>query len=146
MNLKALPRLCATIACTALIASIIGCKTVPDPESVPPDASVAELSQLGQSALDDDNYKAAEVYYQIIIDRYGSDMGSRTAAEFEIAHLRMKKKDWADAKARLEAIIARYETTGGAELPPEYLVLARNDLSRIPGSAETESGEAEATE
>jgi len=130
MNRKAFPHLGAALA--ALIVSVTGCMSVPDPASIPADASVAELSQKGQSSLDDNNYKAAEVYYQTIIDRYGDDMGARTAAEFEIAHMRMKKKDWADAKSRLEAIIARYETAGGAALPPEYLVLARNDLARIP--------------
>ena len=61
-----------------------------------------------------------------------ADLGARTAAEFEIAHLRLKAKKWADATARLDAIIARYETTGGAGIPPEYLVLAKNDRARIP--------------
>lgn len=122
----------AAILCAALSLFGAGCMSVPDPASIPADSSVAELSQLGQSALDANNYKAAEVYYQTIIDRYGTDMGAVTAAEFEIAHLRVKKNDWADAKPRLEAIIARYETTGGADLPPEYLVLARNDLARAP--------------
>lgn len=112
------------------------CMSVPDPATIPADASVAELSQLGQSSLDENNYKAAEVYYQTIIDRYGTDMSARTAAEFEIAHLRVKKNDWEDAKPRLEAIIARYETTGGTDLPPEYLVLARNDLAKAPVKAE----------
>lgn len=130
MNRKVFTLLCAALA--ALTVSVTGCMSVPDPASISADSSVAELSQLGQSSLDDNNYKAAEVYYQTIIDRYGEDMNARTAAEFEIAHLRIKKGEWADAKARLETIIARYETTGGAELPPEYLVLARNDLARIP--------------
>ena len=40
---------------------------------------------------------------------------------------------------RLNTIIARYETSGGAGLPPEYLVLARNDLARIPEEFRTES-------
>lgn len=118
-----------------ILFAAAGCMTVPDPSSIPEGTSVAELSQLGQSALDDNNYKAAEVYYKTIIDRYGSDMRSVTAAEFEIAHLRVKQGKWEDAKIRLDALIARYETTGGADLPPEYLVLARNDLARIPEAA-----------
>ena len=44
----------------------------------------------------------------------------------------MKQKEWTDAQTRLEKIIASYETTGGTDLPPEYLVLAKNDLARIP--------------
>lgn len=115
-----------------LALGLSACASVPDAASIPAEMTVGELSQKGQAALDDDNYKAAEVYYQTIIDRYGTDTGTLTAAEFEIAHLRMKKKNWADAKVRLETIIARYESTGGAGLPPEYLVLAKNDLARIP--------------
>jgi hypothetical protein len=117
---------------TMIALALAGCASVPDPASIPQDTSVLELSQLGQEAIDDSNYKAAEVYYQAIIDRYGSDPSALTAAEFEIAHMRMKKKDWADAKGRLEVIIARYEKAGGASLPPEFLVLAKNDLARIP--------------
>lgn len=120
----------ALAVCCALILS--GCMTVPDPSDIPADSTVVELSQKGQSALDSNNYKAAEVYYQTILDRYGSDASARIAAEFEIAHMRIKKQKWEDAQVRLEAIIAAYETTGGTSLPPEYLVLARNDLARIP--------------
>ncbi len=123
--------LIASLAASLVLAAS-GCQSVPDPASIPAETTVAELSQSGQSALDDNHIKAAEVYYQMIIDRYGDDLGARTAAEFEIAHLRLKAKKWADATARLDAIIARYETTGGAGIPPEYLVLAKNDRARIP--------------
>jgi outer membrane protein assembly factor BamD (BamD/ComL family) len=119
----------------ALALAVSGCQSVPDPASISTDKTVAELSQDGQSALDDNNYRAAEVYYQLIIDRYGDDIGAKTAAEFEIAHIRLKKKAWNDAAARLDAIIARYDAEGGAGLPPEYLVLAKNDRARIPSSA-----------
>ena len=119
----------------ALLLTMSGCMSVPNPAVIPTDKTVAELNQSAQTAFDKSKYRAAEVYYQTVIDRYGSDLGVLTAAEFEIAHLRMKKKAWADAKTRLETIIARYESTGGAGLPPEYLVLAKNDLKRIPVTA-----------
>jgi outer membrane protein assembly factor BamD (BamD/ComL family) len=128
MNRNIAPALFAA----ALLLALVGCASVPDPASIPAEMSVPELSLNAQLALDKNNYRAAEVYYQIIIDRYGTDMAARTAAEFEIAHLRVKKEDWTEAKPRLEAIIERYESTGGAGLPPEYLVLARNDLAKIP--------------
>ncbi len=121
----------ASLAAMLLLAAT-GCSSVPDPATIPPDTSAAELSQKGQTAFDENNYKASEVYYQLIIDRFPDSPALVVAAEFEIAHLRVKRKDWADAKTRLDAIIARYETTGGAGLPPEYLVLAKNDLKKIP--------------
>lgn len=125
----------AVLVCCALILS--SCMTVPYPSEIPADSTVVELSQKGQSALDANNYKAAEVYYQTIIDRYGTDASARISAEFEIAHMRIKKEKWDDARIRLEAIISAYETTGGTALPPEYLVLARNDLARIPEGKQT---------
>lgn len=121
----------ASLAAMLLLAAT-GCSSVPDPATVPADMSAAELSQKGQSAFDVSNYKASEVYYQLIIDRFPNSPEVTVGAEFEIAHLRVKQKDWADAKARLDAIVARYETTGGAGLPPEFLVLAKNDLKKIP--------------
>ncbi len=86
---------------------------------------------MGQNALDRNNYAAAEIYYDTVLERYAGDIRVVTAAEYEIAHIRVKQEHWADAKPLLEKIIARYETTGGAGLPPEYLVLARNDLARV---------------
>jgi hypothetical protein len=118
-----------------LLLAATGCMSVPDPSSIPADVTVNQLKQKGQEAFDYNNLKAAEVYYQIIIDRFGTDMSALTAAEFEIAHLRIKEKKWTDARTRLETIIARYDGEGGATLPPEYLVLAKNDLARIPATA-----------
>lgn len=117
-----------------LLFVFTGCMSVPDPATVPVELSIAELNQQGQKAFDASNYKAAEVYYQLIIDRYGTDLSALTGAEFEIAHLRIKRKAWDDAKLRLDAIIARYAESGGTGLPPEYLVLAKNDLARIPAA------------
>lgn len=108
-----------------------GCKSVPDPEMLPLEMTIIELSQKGQESLDSNNYKAAKVYYQVIIDRYGTDIGALTAAEFEIAHILLKQKKWEPSKTMLETIISRYEAAGGTSLPPEYLVLARNDLERL---------------
>ena len=130
MKPQILPILCSA----ALLVAAASCKSVPDPATFPDDISIASLSQKGQESLDDSNYKAAEVYYQTIINRYGTDTAALTAAEFEIAHIRMKQKNWSDARVRLDAIIARYEEAGGAGLPPEYLVLAKNDRARIPGT------------
>ncbi len=120
-----------TLLAFSLALSIISCKTVPLKEEIPQDLTTAELSLMGQKALDNNNYKAAEVYYQTIIERYSNDMSAVTAAEYEIAHIRVKQRHWSSARPLLEQVIARYETAGGAGLPPEYLVLARNDLEKV---------------
>lgn len=120
------------IAALTCLFAAVSCATVPDPESIPQDLSVPELNRRAQDAIDSSNDKAAEVYYTLIIDRFGSDPATLTAAEFEIAHIRVKNEKYADAAQRLQTIISRYEATGGAGLPPEYLVLARNDLAKVP--------------
>jgi hypothetical protein len=127
--------LLAVLPCAVLLLAVSGCASVPDSASIPPEITIVELSQKGQTALDENNYKAAEVYYRTIINRFGADSGALTSAEFEIAHIRMKQKQYAEAKEMLDVIVARYATTGGAGLPPEYLILAKNDLARIPASA-----------
>jgi len=125
--------LLAALSCAAALIAVSGCASVPNPASIPKELTIAELSQKGQTAIDDNNEKAAEVYYRLIIERFGTDAGALTGAEFEIAHIRIKQKKWADAKTMLEAIVSRYESSGGAGLPPEYLILAKNDLSKVPG-------------
>ncbi|HHU36079.1 MAG TPA: hypothetical protein GXZ47_02500 [Treponema sp.] len=122
----------STIVAAIALFSLVSCATVPDPESIPTDLSVAELSRRGQTELDNNNYKAAEVYYNLIVTRYGTDTAALTAAEFEIAHIRIKQEKYEDAASLLQNLIGRYETSGGAGLPPEYLALAKNDLEKIP--------------
>ena len=58
------------LAAAALVLTVSGCQSVPKPDSIPLDTTVIDLSQRGQESIDDSNYKAAEVYYQLIIDRY----------------------------------------------------------------------------
>ena len=107
-----------------ILLAFTACQTVPLKEEIPADLTAEELSLMGQNALDRNNYAAAEIYYDTVLERYAGDIRAVTAAEYEIAHIRVKQEHWAD-------VIARYETTGGAGLPPEYLVLARNDLARV---------------
>ena len=114
-----------------IILIFSGCMTVPKSGDVPADQTVIQLSQSGQEALDKSNYKAAEVYYQLIIDRFGTDTAALTAAEFEIAHIKIKQKNYTEAKTMLEARVARYQGAGAAGLRPDYLVLAKNDLAHI---------------
>ena len=129
------------IAVTVALFSALSCSTVPDPETVPQDLTVPELNRMAQEAIDNNNDKAAEVYYTLIIERFGSDPSTLTAAEFEIAHIRVKNEKYADAAQRLQIIISRYEATGGAGLPPEYLVLARNDLAKVPSEHREKPGQ-----
>ena len=136
---------CRSIAAAAIAAALMlsSCKSVPAKEEIPEELSMQELSLQGQNELDKNNYAAAVVYYEVIIERFGSDPRALTAAEYEIAHIRVKQKHWSEAKPMLQRIVARYEAAGGAGLPPEYLVLARNDLNRVMEHEKDSSSEEE---
>lgn len=137
---------CGILALAAISAALLlaaSCKSVPEKEEIPEDLSAQELSLRGQNELDRNNYRAAVVYYEVIIERFGSDPRAVTAAEYEIAHIRVKQKHWSEARPILERILARYEAAGGAGLPPEYLVLARNDLDRVLEGERGDSSEEE---
>lgn len=114
---------------------LTGCRTVP--ESVPEGISEAELLQLGQSSLDNSNYKAAEFYYTKVIEIYGQNISSVVAAEYELAHIKIKRKDFSTAKPALQHILAYYNDPQTASvLPPAYKKLVLNDLAKCEPKAE----------
>ncbi len=126
-----------TMAPTAkflLLGTFILClfSCMSSPKNVPENATVEELTLLGQQSLDVSNYKAAEVYYSTIVKRYGSDIGVLVAAEYEIAHIRIKQKKWVEAKEMLDRIVSYYDGTDLSVLPPHYKKLALIDLKKIP--------------
>lgn len=115
--------LCSLIGCVLFIS----CGSIPTVDTVPPNLTPTEIKQLAQEEFDKGNNRNSMAYYEILIMRYGSDISIRTSAEFEIAHILLKRKKWAEADQMLETIIARYESTGGAAITPKYYILAKND-------------------
>lgn len=83
-----------------------------------------------QQYSDESKTSAAEMMYNKLLDEYGSDTNYRIIAEYEIAHIKLKKRKYADAKPLYEDIISIYETTYES-LPGKYYVLAKNDLERL---------------
>ncbi len=112
------------------VLCFFSCGTLPTEENVSKDLTPIEIKQLAQEEIDKGSRKNALAYYEILLNRYGSDLGIRTAAEFEIAHIYISQKKWAIADDMLKTIITRYESIGGAELPPKYFVLAKNDYAK----------------
>ncbi len=116
----------------ALFAIItFSCYTVP--ESVSEALSKEELVQLAQDAYDSGNIKASEFYYNTIIERFSDDIGARIAAMFEIAHIKIKDKNWDEARPLLEEIISYFDAPDSAlTLPQEYKKLAIIDWKKLP--------------
>lgn len=109
----------------------MSCASVPKAEDVPYETGPEELIVLAQRASDKNNYRGAKAYYEIIIDRFGSDVNFLNIAEFEIAHIALKQRKYVEAKILLERVLARFEGPGSALLKPEYRKLAEIDMKKL---------------
>jgi outer membrane protein assembly factor BamD (BamD/ComL family) len=115
-----------------VIAGITGCKSVPTEEEISQELSAAELIQLAQTSYDNSNTAASEVYYQVLVNRYGDDIANRITGEFELAHIKIKQKKWAEALPMLNKILGYYDALDSYLLPQEYKKLVTIDLAKIP--------------
>ena len=106
----------------------ISCNTLPKDidEEVGPEDMIIKAQQYSDAG----KTNAAEIMYNRLLDQYGSDTNYRVIAEFEIAHIKLKARKYADAKPLYEDIINIYDSKYES-LPGKYLVLARNDLARL---------------
>jgi outer membrane protein assembly factor BamD (BamD/ComL family) len=125
-------RLAVWVCCLA--AGLGGCVTPKGKaaEIIPEGVSVLKLTQSAQDAFAAGNVEKATRYYQTIIDRFGDDPAARIAAEFEIAHLSVKRRDWDKALSLLDAILSQYEHDAAYTLPRAYQKLAELDRAKIP--------------
>ena len=110
--------------------ALFSCQSVP--KDIPEDLSARELVQSGQTALDNGNSKAAEAYYNALLERYGADPACYAEAKFEIAHLYVKKKNYRVAAPLLEEILRLYQNVPVGTLPPAFGRLAEVDYKKIP--------------
>ena len=99
----------ASLWCIIMIFSLFSCMTVPKESDIPEDATAADLTQKAQEAFDAGNYRAARVYYETILKRFAADESACIAAQYEIAHLHIKRRQWKDAYNILCKLIAQYE-------------------------------------
>lgn len=120
------------LACITISILLLGCYSVPS--EIPSGLSADELILLAQTSQDEGNVKAAQMYYETIIIRFGDNKSLLVEAEYEIAHLKVKEKKWAQAIPDLERILSYYEEDDASLLPPEYKKLAQIDYAKIPES------------
>ncbi len=110
-------------------AAVLSCASLP--VSVPEGASPAELVQMAQNAAERGKNEAAVQYYQAVLDRFPEDLPSVCAAEYEIAFIRYKEKDYGQAKPLFIRLLARYDSPDAALLPAQYKVLGEKILAMI---------------
>ena len=125
-------------AALALLLATLGCQSAP--KDIPQDLSAEELINLAQSSYDKGNVRAAQVYYETIIIRYGDQMDKLVEAEYEIAHLKVKQEKWQQAIPDLQRILSYYETDTTGSLPPAFKKLAELDMAKVPEKELVEAG------
>lgn len=112
-----------------LIAMNVSCASAPKP--VPEDASALKIIQMAQERYDAYDLNGAKYYYQILLDRYGSDPAYQLNAMYEMAFIEYKKGNTKAAIEGFRAVLARYEEPDGAQLPQAWKMLAEKMLSKM---------------
>lgn len=108
---------------------ILACKSTP---TIPDDTSAVQLIQLGQDAESSLNYKLAENYYNTVIMRYGMDTSIYIEARYELGHLCLKQKRYAEAYNYFSEILDIFENAEFGTIPQAYKKLALMGLDQIP--------------
>ena len=110
--------------------------------SIPEGAGPSVIIQRAQERSDIYDWKGAEHYYRVLLERYGQDPELAVTAEYEIAYTKYKRGDIKGARAGFEALLARYRAPGAELLSPTWRILAQNVLAGMPGGAAGAAGTA----
>ena len=66
------------------------------------------------------------------MEKHGNEADIYIVANFELAHLDIKKKNYDDAVPRLDQILLIYDSVAPGVLPGKFKKLAAIDLAKIP--------------
>ena len=116
-------------AILAALALFCGCQTVPTEISEELDAR--QLIQLGQDNFDNHHYKAAEKYFNTVLERFGDDPKHYLEAKYELGHLYLKQKKYSAAYDNFKEIEEIYKSVP-VGLPGAYKILCGIELAKIP--------------
>jgi len=99
--------------------------------NIPYDLSPEELIQRAQEASDRNRFNHALQIYQALLDRNRHDLAWVVNAEYEIAFIHYRQRNFDQAREGFNTLLARYEAPGGEFLPEKFRVLANVVLARI---------------
>ena len=109
---------------------LASCKSVP--KNVPDDLLPEEFFRLAQTAVVDwSNYNAALFYYNEFINRFPDMRGKVIEAEYEIAFIYYKRKNYDEATRRFNLILEQYQTPNRAYFNEWPKVLSEKILAAI---------------
>jgi tetratricopeptide (TPR) repeat protein len=109
---------------------LFSCKTL---KEVPEGKTSAQIIQMGQNYAAISDYKSAELCYNTVIDRYGSDASIYVEAKYELGRAYLSQHKYDKAYKVFNEILEIYDNFGAA-LPGSYKKLCNISLSQIPES------------
>jgi tetratricopeptide (TPR) repeat protein len=95
------------------------------------DLSPAELIQRAQEASDRNRYGISLQYYQALYERNRSNIDLVITAEYEIAFIHYKQKNYQQSREELTKLLDYYNSTDAELLPQQFKVLANIVLKSI---------------
>ena len=95
------------------------------------DLSPAELIQRAQEATDRNRYSVAMQYYEALYERNRNNIDLVITAEYEIAFIHYKQKNYAQAREGFNSLLDYYNSPDQELLPQQFKVLANIVLKRI---------------
>ena len=99
--------------------------------NIPYTLSPAEIIQRAQEASDRNRYNTALQYYEALLVRNPANLTLVCTAEYEIAFIHYKQRNFDLAREGFNALLERYESPGGELLPQQFKVLSEIVLERI---------------
>jgi hypothetical protein len=95
------------------------------------DLSPAELIQRAQEASDRNRYGVALQYYEALLERNRGNADLVITAEYEIAFINYKRKNYPLARSQLNSVLEYYDTQDEELLPKQFKRLAQIVLNNI---------------
>lgn len=122
-------RVSVLIVVSLALALFWSCRS--GPVEIPEDLSQMEMFQRAQEAVDQERWDVALQYYQEFIRRFPDDRGAIMEAEYEIAFIAYKQRDYELSRSRFESILATYEADRSGVLPEWPRVLSERLIQII---------------
>jgi len=122
-------RIIALFIALSFAAMFFSCASTP--LEVPMDASAQKIIQLAQERYDAYDLNGAKYYYQVLLDRYGSDPNYMLNAKYEMAFIEYKKGNKESAIAGFKEVLARYDEADSANLAATWKILSEKMLAEL---------------
>ncbi|MDR1868608.1 MAG: hypothetical protein LBQ82_01335 [Treponema sp.] len=91
----------------------------------------AELIQRAQEATDKNRFRTALQYYEVLRDRYRSNIDLVITAEYEIANIHYKQKKYGQSRQEFTDVLEYYNTPDEELLPRHFKRLAQIGLDKL---------------